>query len=287
MVSADIGVENHWHCFILSSHSSCCQPASQHIPINIHLSMMSISKTAPVGNRRKERNLICENGKLPRRWGFGLMETVHGDNIAPCALQFAKNVLVPSMYTQSSLAGIFLLALSPVSISLAYTIFSAYLTFLSKTKINENFSFQKIGADEISLRFWVFFSALSLDWDHSNKNYSPDCWWRDWAMLRSIRRSADAENGKQRNSKGQNVLLSGWRVSRNIVERRCQTFVWYPNQQQPSHDIFPTWTPTAYLTNCTQANLYGENYYLPSIHYNASCLVFGWYYSQRNSKRPK
>lgn len=68
--------------------------ASQHIPINIHLSML-ISQTAPVGNRRKERNLICENGKLPRRWGFRLMETVRADNIASCALHSAKNVLVP------------------------------------------------------------------------------------------------------------------------------------------------------------------------------------------------
>lgn len=47
--------------------------------------------------------------------------------------------------------------LSPASISLAYTIFPAYLAFLSKTKINEYFSFGEIEADEISLRFRVFF----------------------------------------------------------------------------------------------------------------------------------
>ena len=35
--------------------------------------------------------------------------------------------------------------------------FPAYLSFLSKTKINENFSFRQIEADEISLRFRVFF----------------------------------------------------------------------------------------------------------------------------------
>lgn len=54
---------------------------------------------------------------------------------------------------------VFLLPLSPASISLAYTISAAYLTILSKTKINENFSFREIEADEISLRFRVFFRS--------------------------------------------------------------------------------------------------------------------------------
>lgn len=53
--------------------------------------------------------------------------------------------------------------LSPASISLAYTIFPAYLAFLSKTKINEYFSFGEIEADEISLRFRVFFRRYLLN----------------------------------------------------------------------------------------------------------------------------
>lgn len=72
--------------------------------------------------------------------------------------------------------------------------------------------------------------------------------------------------------------------------RCCQLF--FPSSFPSSSaillccDIFPTWKQqTGYLTNCTQANLYGKNYYLTSIHYNASCLVFGWYPSERINER--
>lgn len=82
MVSAGLISQsgNHWHCFILSSHGSCCQPAHPH---KYSFIKVWYRKRAMSGNRAKERNLICENGKFPRRWGLCLMENVHGvDKIA-------------------------------------------------------------------------------------------------------------------------------------------------------------------------------------------------------------
>lgn len=69
--------------------------------------------------------------------------------------------------------------LSPATISLAYTIFPAYLAFLSKTKINEYFSFREIEAAEISLRFRVFFGAIARMRSDSNKSSMRDCRWID------------------------------------------------------------------------------------------------------------
>lgn len=62
------------------------------------------------------------------------------------------------------------LAISGFDLSRSFSA-AAYLPFLSETKINENFSFREIEADEISWRFRVFFGVIARR-DHSNKNYS-------------------------------------------------------------------------------------------------------------------
>lgn len=83
--------------------------------------------------------------------------------------------------------------LSRASISLAYTIFPAYLAFLSKTKINEYFSFREIEADEISVRFRVFFGAIARVRSDSNRSSMRDCRWEIEIHLWSC---ADTKKGK-------------------------------------------------------------------------------------------
>lgn len=189
--------------------------------------------------------------------------------------------------------------LSCASISLAYTIFPAYLAFLSKTKINEYFSFREIEADEISLRFRVFFRRnLSneitrikvifqiVDGEIRSLRSISQVLCCCWMVCRHKERKTTQVKVKKRIS-----VLSSWRLSRNSyamlptflpsfdghIERR----LWYISDLKQ----------TGYLTNCTQANLYGENYYLTSIHYNASerlsgfRLIFQTYTNNKQQRR--
>lgn len=208
----------------------------------------------------------------------------------------AKNVLC----ARSSFVGIFP-PLSRASISLAYTIFSAYLTFLSKTKINENFSFQGdwSGRDKFAILSIFFRRYRSTEITRIKIIFQivdgeiRRCWdpSLELCCVLCCEHRADIKNGKQQRTsetrKGQIFVLSSWRVSR--IPAPLPAFHRHPTSivARTVHDIFPTWKQTAYLTNCTQANLYGENYYLTSIHYNASCLVFGWYFqtNERASER--
>lgn len=218
------------------------------------------------------------------------MENVHERDNISCFKIMCSTALLRMCLRLCSFVGIFFyffLPLSSASISLAYTIFSAYLTFLSKTKINENFSFGEIEADEISLRFWVFFRRyLSTEITRikiifqivdGEISQNAEIHLSSFRVLFAVVKCVQTQRTeKQRNSKGQIVLLSSWPSQQKTPASHVANF----HRTIVACDIFPTWTQTGYLTNCTQANLYGENYYLTSIHYNASCLVFGWYFKQ-------
>ena len=118
--------------------------------------------------------------------------------------------------------------LSFASISLAYTIFPAYLAFLSKTKINEYFSFREIEANEISVRFRVFFGAIARMRSDSNKSFVRDCWWRDWDS--SVVLCRHKEQRETQRSERELCRLS----------TALPAFPSFPAHQFNGCDIFPT-----------------------------------------------
>lgn len=264
--------KNHWHCLFYPSMARCKQPAH---PINIHLSkQISPAHKSQSGNEENSV-LIYGNGKLARRWKLCLMEKSTDAIRSKCfriMCSAAKNVLGLCWCT---FACWYSRRLSPVSISLAYTIFAAYLTFLSKTKINENFSFREMEADEISRDSEYFFSAylpneiarikiifqivdgeISQCWDPSRAGSVP--------LL-----CVDMKNGKtkQRKSKLERSNLSAFKLTsqQKIPTQTGETLPALPSSAIDDSfvfDEFPTWRPAAYLTNCTQLISNGENYYL-------------------------
>lgn len=142
---------------------------------------------------------------------------------------FGKKICFKFMCSthQDCISSVGIFSLSTVSISLAYTIFFAYQTFLSKQKknINENFSFRdwnetiKCDSEYFSVILWMRSARIKIIF------FLEIVWWRyptwrsenDFCFFLFFFLCTDIKNN--RNYKGQTHIFILLKLYQNIVAK--------------------------------------------------------------------
>lgn len=155
--------KNHWHWLDVAGI----------IPINIHLSML-ISGNGTSRNRAEmEKNFVVEmtRSSLYGEWPWKAIRSAAWE---PCARRMCLCCVFARL----------LVFLLPSPLIARFDLSRLYnFSRLSRIFIeNENkwvFFIPRDWSGRDKFAIPSIFSAQSLEWDHSNKSYIPDCWWRD------------------------------------------------------------------------------------------------------------